>query len=264
MWMTDLREARRHTKLRDDHSDRTEQPLRKGGRWPKQQQQPQQPLPACHPGSHDSRYAALHIPEWETPISRVENQTEVAERNRNRNHSYSPSSCRWLEVARDPGRAVNHVVSLNQYQVLSTGINDRMDIWDVRRGFHQPYTRFPGYRNRARVGRVGLAVDKTLGIVAAANDHGPDAFCPVKLHSLATGMELPCGVLRDEMSHLPSAGDLTAAAVLGIPSPCLRWERLQGDRDSSLFISRGAHVFKYTFGMETGLVDEFDDEPLVS
>ncbi|TLD21366.1 hypothetical protein PspLS_09067 [Pyricularia sp. CBS 133598] len=252
IWTTDLREAARQLGRGGDGTDILDRPL-------------QPDLLACHPGRQDARYAALKFPECTTPTTQVRNlpnrdilyvlgDGKPAQRRR------PDTSCRWLEVSRDAGGAVNHVVSLNQYQVLAAGISDRMDVWDMRRGFNQqqkqPCTSFPGYKNAARLG-MGLAVDKKLGIVAAANDQGPDSFCPVKLHSLATGREMPCRALDGEMERLQSLEGPSYKPPLGIPSPCIRWETLPGDRDASLFVSRGTRVLKFSFGLETGLVDEF-------
>ncbi|QBZ57308.1 hypothetical protein PoMZ_02232 [Pyricularia oryzae] len=251
IWTTDLREAARQLGRGDDDTDVLDRP-------------PQPNLLACHPGRTDARYAALKFPECTTPTTRVRDLP-----NRDLLHVLGDvkpaqprrydTSCRWLELSRDAGGAVSHVVSLNQYQVLAAGISDRMDVWDMRRGFNQqqqPCTSFPGYKNAARLG-MGLAVYKKLGIVAAANDQGPDSFCPVKLHSLATGKEMPCRALDDEIQRIQSLEGPTYKPLLGIPSPCLRWETLPGDRDASLFVSRGTHVLKFSFGLETGLVDEF-------
>ncbi|KAI6381038.1 hypothetical protein MCOR25_001339 [Pyricularia grisea] len=256
IWITDLREAARQlTRGGNDDADRLDGP---------QEQQPN--ILACHPGHHDARYAALKFPECTTPTTRVgtlpnRDLLYVLGNGKPAQPRRPDTSCRWLEVSGDAGGAVNHVVSLNQYQVLAAGIGDRMDIWDMRRGLNQqqqqhPCTSFPGYKNAARLG-TGLAVDKKLGIVAAANYEGPDSFCPVKLHSLATGREMPCRALDDEMQHLQGLEDPNYKPPLGIPSPCLRWETLRGDRDASLFVARGNRVLKFSFGLETGLVDEF-------
>ncbi|TLS27757.1 hypothetical protein PpBr36_01839 [Pyricularia pennisetigena] len=257
IWTTDLREAASQLAGGgDDYTHRLDRP-------PPLQQN----LLGCHPGRQDARrYAALTFPECTTPTTRVRTLP-------NRDLLYvlgdwkptqprrNDTSCRWLEVSSDVGGAVNHVVSLNQYQVLAAGISDRMDVWDMRCGFSQqrqqyPCTSFPGYKNAARLG-TGLAVNKKLGIVAAANDQGPDSFCPVKLHSLATGRELPCRALDGEAQRLQDLEGPGHKPLLGIPSPCLRWESLPRDRDPSLFVSRGTRVLKFSFGLETGLVDEF-------
>lgn len=96
---------------------------------------------------------------------------------------------------------------------------------------------------------MGLAVEKTLGIVAAANDDGT-----VGLHSLRSGAELPCPPALAAICPPLSAPPSSSSS----PSPRLQWETLPGDRAPSLFVAAGSEVRKLSFGVDSRLRgDEF-------
>ncbi|KAL8397781.1 hypothetical protein RB594_004479 [Gaeumannomyces avenae] len=212
---------------------------------PQNGKEPQTAL-LCHPGhGGDARYAGLVFPEG------VAGAVPYGSGRAGGGGGGDYKSVRWLQAAREP--VVNHVVSLNRHQLLTAGIEGRMHVWDLRRPGGVPYTTFPAFKNTATVGGLGLAVEKTLGVVAAANDDGS-----VRLHSLRSGLPLPSPALDGAFPAPSSSSSSSSSSAL--PCPRLQWAELPGDRAPSLFAARGAAVCKFSSGVDSRLRgDEFSE-----
>jgi hypothetical protein len=115
---------------------------------PDREEEPQNTL-LCHPGYHDARHRALLLPEGVTDAAPPGVGGGFGGGGGRRH--------RWLQVARE--RVVNHLVSLNQFQVLSAGVEGRMHVWDLRRGVDMPYTTYVSFVFFFFLSLVGLGSD---------------------------------------------------------------------------------------------------------
>ncbi|OBS27528.1 hypothetical protein FPOA_01470 [Fusarium poae] len=129
--------------------------------------------------------------------------------------------------------SITHIKSVNPHQVLVSGLQSSMALYDVRflsrnlRGT-KPLLRFSGHCNEAHI-NIGWDVCPELNVVAAAQDNGT-----MKLFSLRSGRQLRC------------------AAVEGIrasaPIKALMFQRMPRERTASLFIGEGPLLCKFLFG----------------
>lgn len=143
------------------------------------------------------------------------------------------------------GSVISHIRSLNEHQVLVAGLRSKMSIYDVRFSAKQdatPLVSFPEYTNQAHI-HLGLDVEKTYGIVAAAHDDGK-----VALYSTRSGQRM-------------ASPDVDAIASTCGPIHCIQFEPLDRtgdpyeDTPSSLIVGVNSNVHFYSFGTR-----ELDDE----
>lgn len=137
--------------------------------------------------------------------------------------------------------SIAHLRSVNEHQVLTAGLRDKMSLYDMRfmkkaAGGTGALLSFPGYKNAAHF-HTGWDVSTELGVVAAAQDDGT-----VKLFSLQTGRILRSRVLDGVRTDTP-------VKALMFNS--------MGDRDKvlSLWVGKGQALTKFSFSSRT-LEDE--------
>ncbi|GKU05671.1 myocyte-specific enhancer factor 2d [Fusarium langsethiae] len=136
--------------------------------------------------------------------------------------------------------SITHIKSVNPYQVLVSGLQSSMALYDVRflsrnpRGT-KPLLHFSGHRNEAHI-NIGWDVCPELNVVAAAQDNGT-----VKIFSLRSGRRLQC----------PAAESIHTDA----PIKALMFQKMPRERMPSLFVGEGLLLRKLSLGVLT-----WDDE----
>jgi len=85
---------------------------------------------------------------------------------------------------------------------------------------------------------IGLDMDSTLGVVAAAHDDGN-----VAIYSLKTGLRLPSPIIE-------AISEASVASVI-------QFATLPGDKNPSLFVPQQGQVKKYSFASG---VDEWGED----
>jgi hypothetical protein len=177
----------------------------------------------------------------------------------------------WITDLRCPGAewryvrhtsSVAHLSSINDHQFVVAGLQNSMDLYDMRYfsaprfssddsasvrgsssgsssssnfrggGRHNgtgALLHFPGYRNEAHF-HTGWDVSTELGAVAAAHDDGT-----VRLFSLRSGRLLPS----------PAA---LARVKTDTPIRSLMFQRMPHEKMPSLFVGEGPHLRKFTYG----------------
>ncbi|KAF4337225.1 myocyte-specific enhancer factor 2d [Fusarium beomiforme] len=132
--------------------------------------------------------------------------------------------------------SISHIKSVNQHQVLVSGLKSSMALYDVRhlssdpRGT-RPLLRFHGHRNEAYF-HIGWDVSPELNVVAAAQDNGT-----VKLFSLRSGRQLRCPAV--ESIHVDT------------PIKALMFQGMPRERRPSLYIAEGPMLRKFSYGTTT-------------
>lgn len=130
--------------------------------------------------------------------------------------------------------SITHIKSVNPHQVLVSGLQSSMALYDVRflsrnpRGT-KPLLHFPGHHNEAHI-HIGWDVCPELNIVAAAQDNRT-----VKLFSLRSGRQLRCPAIE------PIHTD--------VPIKALMFQKLPRERLPSLFVGEGFSLSKFAFGV---------------
>ncbi|KAH7320926.1 hypothetical protein B0I35DRAFT_450538 [Stachybotrys elegans] len=129
--------------------------------------------------------------------------------------------------------SVAHLRSVNEHHVLVAGLQNSMDLYDMRffgQGSNgaRPLLTFPDYRNAAHF-RTGFDVCPELNVVASAQDNGT-----VKLFSLRTG----CALRSPDLQSIHT----------DTPIRALMFQRFPREKLPSLFIGVGAELKKFTFG----------------
>ncbi|KAK8086952.1 hypothetical protein PG994_001926 [Apiospora phragmitis] len=161
------------------------------------------------------------------------------------------------DVSKRLGSPITHIKSLNEHNVLVSGLKDAMAVYDVRMlrktsssndnnaraNRHHPtfahvlpVVRFPKYQNGPHI-QIGLDVDRDNSIVAAAHDDGK-----VAVHSTKTGHRLKSPDIDQIRSH---RGVIQS----------LQFETMPRDSHPTLFVGNGSNLHAYTFG-----VRNIDDE----
>ncbi|KAH6950486.1 hypothetical protein HG530_011113 [Fusarium avenaceum] len=129
--------------------------------------------------------------------------------------------------------SISHIKSVNPHQVLVSGLQSSMALYDVRflqrspRGT-RPLLKFPEHHNEAHF-HIGWDVSPELNVVAAAQDNGT-----VKLFSLKSGRRLRC----------PAVESIQVDA----PIKALMFQKMPRERMASLFIGEGPLLRKFSFG----------------
>lgn len=129
--------------------------------------------------------------------------------------------------------SISHLKSVNPHQVLVSGLQSSMALYDVRflsrnsRGA-RPLLKFQDHHNEAHF-HVGWDVSPDLNVVAAAQDNGT-----VKLFSLKSGRRLRCPTV--DSIHVDS------------PIKALMFQRMPRERLPSLFVGEGPSLRKFSFG----------------
>ena len=127
--------------------------------------------------------------------------------------------------------AIAHVKALNEHHVLAAGIKSEMCIYDVRfqkKETTQPIVKFYDYKNEEHLD-IGLDVNRSAGVVAAAHDDGK-----VAVYSLHSG-------------HRLKAGDVDGIAADG-PVKSMMFQTMPREKEASLFVGAGPYIQKYSFG----------------
>ncbi|KAF4448854.1 myocyte-specific enhancer factor 2d [Fusarium austroafricanum] len=129
--------------------------------------------------------------------------------------------------------SISHVKSVNPHQVLVSGLQSSMALYDVRflsrspRGT-KPLLHFQEHRNEAHF-HIGWDASPKLNVVAAAQDNGT-----VKLFSLRSGRQLRCPAVESIRTDTPIKA--------------LMFQRMPTERMASLFIGEGPLLRKFSFG----------------
>ncbi|EPE08775.1 plasma membrane atpase [Ophiostoma piceae UAMH 11346] len=199
-----------------------------------------------------------------------------------------------------------HVRSVNEHHVVVAGLRNTMVLYDLRylrpyapkraagswgrsssgsvsssngRSVHdtstaaEPLLRFSNYYNSDRMTGLGFAVNRELGIVAAAEEHAPFTGLGggVGLFSLATGERLAAPSLKSTICHStetlsriypslatsqptitttarrPTAKRVSSVSSINLPRiPALSFSELPGEDGPSLFAGIGANVHKFS------------------
>ncbi|RGP59729.1 myocyte-specific enhancer factor 2d [Fusarium longipes] len=129
--------------------------------------------------------------------------------------------------------SITHLKSVNPHQVIVSGLQSSMALYDVRFLSQNPHAtkpllHFPGHHNEAHI-HIGWDVCPELNVVAAAQDNGT-----VKLFSLRSGRQLRCSAVK--------------AIRASTPIKALMFQRMPRERIASLFIGEGPLLRKYSFG----------------
>ncbi|KAF4986658.1 hypothetical protein FGRMN_10726 [Fusarium graminum] len=130
--------------------------------------------------------------------------------------------------------SISHIKSVNPHQVLVSGLQSSMALYDVRflsrnpRGA-RPLLKFADHHNEAHF-HIGWDVSPKLNVVAAAQDNGT-----VKLFSLRSGRRLRCPAV--ESIHTDA------------PIKALMFQKMPRERMPSLFIGEGLSLRKFSFGV---------------
>lgn len=142
---------------------------------------------------------------------------------------------------------ITHIKSLNDRNVLVSCLRHDMAVYDLRmlraappsKAFQRPAidhilptARFLDYRNGPHV-NIGLDVDMTSGVVAAAHEDGG-----VALYSTRTGHRLKSPDIDQIRSH---RGVIRS----------LQFETLPGDANPTLFVGLGSNLHAYSFGVRS-------------
>lgn len=129
--------------------------------------------------------------------------------------------------------SIAHLRSINQHQILVSGLRSTMAIYDtrffgMRPNGVKPLLEFPDYQNEAHL-HIGWDVEPQLKIAAAAQDNGT-----VKLFSLTTGRRLRNAAVD--------------AIRTGTPIKALMFQQMPHERLPSLFVGEGPTLRKFSFG----------------
>ena len=131
--------------------------------------------------------------------------------------------------------SITHIKSVNPHQVLVSGLQSSMALYDTRflsrnpRGT-KPLLYFPEHHNEAHI-HLGWDVAPELNVVAAAQDNGT-----VRLFSLRSGRRLRCSTVESVHASAP----IKALMFQGMPR-----ERLP-----SLFVGEGPSLRKFSLGVK--------------
>lgn len=158
------------------------------------------------------------------------------------------------------GSPITHIKSLNEHNVVVSGLKNAMAVYDVRMlrsstnnnsnnnnnsranrrhptlAHVMPVVQFPDYRNGPHI-QIGLDVDREKGIVVAAHDDGK-----VAVYSTKTGHRLQSPDIDQIRSH---RGVIQS----------LQFETMPRDNHPTLFVGNGSNLHTYSFG-----VRNLDDE----
>lgn len=153
-------------------------------------------------------------------------------------------------VSKRLGSPITHIKSLNEHNVLVSGLKNLMAVYDVRMlrnsnngsgnaranrrhptlAHVTPVVQFPGYRNGPHI-QIGLDVDSENGIVAAAHDDGK-----VAVYSTKTGHRLR----SPDIDQIRSHRDVIQS---------LQFETMPRDNHPTLFVGNGSNLNTYSFGV---------------
>ncbi|KAM0352776.1 hypothetical protein ACHAO7_002521 [Fusarium culmorum] len=130
--------------------------------------------------------------------------------------------------------SITHIKSVNPYQVLVSGLQSSMALYDVRflsrnPRATKPLLHFSGHRNEAHI-NIGWDACPELNTVAAAQDDGT-----VKLFSLRSGRQLKCAAV--DCIHTDA------------PIKALMLQKMPRERIPSLFVGEGSSLSKFSFGV---------------
>ncbi|KAK7977605.1 hypothetical protein PG988_005095 [Apiospora saccharicola] len=154
-------------------------------------------------------------------------------------------------VSKKLGSPITHIKSLNEHNVLVSGLKNAMAVYDVRMlrngssnnngnaranrrhpalAHVMPVVQFPDYRNGPHI-QIGLDVDRENGIVAAAHEDGK-----VAVYSTKTGHRLQSPDIDQIRSH---RGVIQS----------LQFETMPRDTHPTLFVGNGSNLHTYSFGV---------------